>query len=150
MKKRGRILIVLMMCFGVIVAQDDVEDETITSLSKEKLIAVFEQYQQAYSAVFKTGSTVADVDVLYSFYTDDFEYNHPKYGGIYTRKHLYDNTVKFLKAGQYNGGKKRNTLKRIVGLDAIVVEQQSEEKTETTMTLFKFRGSKIYYMEEYW
>jgi hypothetical protein len=121
-----------------------------THLSKVALITIFEKYQKAQDNVFKSGSIVADVDTLYAFYTDDFEYNHPKYGGIYTRAHLYNNTVKFLKAGRYNGGKKRNTLNRIVGLDAIVIEQQYEGKSETTMTLFKFRKDKIYYIEEYW
>jgi len=121
----------------------------VESLSKDKLIIVFEKYQKASEDVFKLGSTVADVDALYEFYTDDFEYNHPKYGGIYSRKLLYDNTVKYLKKGAYNDMKKRITVKRIVGLDAIVVEQHYEGKTKTTMTIFKFRKDKIYYIEEY-
>jgi len=63
---------------------------------------------------------------------------------------LYNNTVKYLKKGAYNNMKPRITVKRIVGLDAIVVEQHYKGKTETTMTIFKFRKDKIYYIEEYW
>ena len=121
-----------------------------TTLSKEELIFVFEKYQKAQDNTFRAGSLISDIDELYSFYTDDFEYNHPKYGGIYTREHLYNNTVKFLKEGRYANSKKRLTLNRIVGLDAIVIEQQYEGRSETTMTLFKFRKDKIYYIEEYW
>lgn len=138
------ILVAISMSSSVAQANDS------TFLSKDQLVTIFEKYQEAQERVFKSGSSVSDADSLFAFYTNDFEYNHPKYGGIYTREHLYNNTVKFLKAGRYNESKKRNTLNRIVGLDAIVIEQQYEGKSETTMTLFKFRKHKIFYIEEYW
>lgn len=121
-----------------------------TELSKDQLIAIFGKYQKAQENVFRSGSAVSDVDDLYSFYTDDFEYNHPKYGGIYSRELLYNNTVKYLKKGAYNNTPKSSVVKMIVGLNAIVVEEKTENESETTMTLFKFRNDKIYYIEEYW
>jgi len=124
--------------------------EEVKPLSKDALILVFEEYQKAYDKVFSSGSTVVDVDKLYSFYTSDYEYNHPKYGGIYSRELLYNNTLKYLKKGNYNNSRKRITTKRIVGLEGIVVEQHYEGETKTTMTLFKFRKDKIYFVEEYW
>jgi len=124
--------------------------EEVKPLSKDALIAIFEEYQKAYDKVFSSGSTVVDVDKLYSFYTSDFEYNHPKYGGIYSRELLYNNTLKFLKKGNYNNSRKRITIKRIVGLDGIAVEQHYKGEAKTTMTLFKFRKDKIYFVEEYW
>lgn len=120
------------------------------SLSKEHLNILFEGYLSIYDKVFAKGSTVEDVDSLYSFYTDDFIYNHPKYGGIYSRELLYNNTIGYLKKGGYDNAVKRLTLKTIIGLDAIVVEQRYLDSDETTMTLFKFRNNKIFYIDEYW
>ena len=151
MKYRIKILLILILITNLSFGQNDKSNEKVTEpLSKEELIVIFEEYQMASSSVFKAGSKVADVDALYSFYTADFEYNHPKYGGIYSRELLYNNTVKYLSKGGYDTMKPKITLKRIVGLEAIVVEQHYEGKTETTMTLFKFRKNKICYIEEYW
>jgi len=151
MKHRIKMLLIFILVTNLSFGQNDKSNEKATyPFSEEELIVIFEEYQKAAEAVFKAGSIVADVDALYSFYTDDFEYNHPKYGGIYSRKLLYDNTVKYLEKGAYNTMKKLITVKRIVGLEAIVVEQHYEDKTETTMTLFKFRKDKICYIEEYW
>lgn len=126
------------------------EYEKIKPLSKEELKSIFKTYKDAYQKVFKKGSTVADVDFLYRFYTADFEYNHPGYGGIYSRELLYNNTVKYLKKGAYNNVPKTTMVNMIVGLNAIVIEELRENETESTMTLIKFRKDKIYYIEEYW
>ena len=124
--------------------------ELIKPLDESQLEALYKQYVQAQKQVFTQGSTDADVDHLYSFYTNDFVYNHPGYGDEYSREHLYNNTLRNLKAGRYNNSKKRTTINKILGLNAIVIEQQYEGETETTMTLFKFRKDKIYYIHEYW
>ncbi|WP_438422221.1 hypothetical protein [Aquimarina macrocephali] len=126
------------------------EYEKIKPLSKEELKSIFEKYKDAHQKVFKKGSTVADVDFLYRFYTSDFEYNHPGYGDIYSRELLYNNTVKYLKKGRYNDFPKSKIVNMIIGLNAIVIEELQENKTESKMTLIKFRKDKIYYIEEYW
>jgi len=124
--------------------------QLVKPLSKEELKVVFDNYQKAESKVFKAGSTVAEVDKLYEFYTPDFSYDHPRYGGVYSRELLYNNTVKSLRRGRYNDSKVRMTLKRIIGLNAIVIERKYVGETKTTMTLFEFRKDKISYIKEYW
>jgi len=124
--------------------------QLVKPLSKEELKVVFNNYQKAQFEVFKTGSNVADIDKLYDFYTADFTYNHPQYGGVYSRELLYSNTVKRQAEGGYNDSKQRETLIKIIGLNAIVVEQRHVGKEKTTMTLFEFRKDKISYIKEYW
>lgn len=124
--------------------------EKIKPLSKEALKEVFSSYLNAQANVYKAGSSVADADHLFSFYTDDFTYNHPGYGGTYSSESLYKNTVYYIKNGGYNKAKKRVTLKTIYGLNAVAVEQQYEGSAKTTMTLYKFRKNKIYYVHEFW
>lgn len=126
------------------------QDSRSISLSKSELGEIMEDYLALYNKVFGKGSTVEGVDSLYSFYTADFEYNHPKYGGVYSRDLLYNNTIKYLKKGSYENSSRRNLLNMIIGLDAVVIEQQYEDKEEATMTLFKFRNNKMYYIEEFW
>ena len=126
------------------------ETEEAEPLSKEALQAIFSEYTAAQKRVFRKGSTVEDANALFDFYTADFEYNHPKYGGIYSRELLYNNTVKYLSGGGYDDEPERKVLQTIFGLGAVVVEQQYEGDDKTTMTLIKFRGDKIHYIEEYW
>lgn len=124
--------------------------EKVKPVSKEELEKIYTAYKAAQDQLFSANGSQAAVDKLYEFYTDDFIYNHPAYGGNYTRKHLYENTVKFMKAGRYMNSRKRETLNIIYGLNAICIEQRYEGEDKTTMTLFKFRKDKIYYIEEYW
>ncbi|MEL6559456.1 MAG: alpha/beta hydrolase-fold protein [Bacteroidota bacterium] len=127
-----------------------VDDDQNGKLSKYQLTKIFENYNQIRAKVFSDNSTVADVDSLFAFYTDSFTYNHPDYGGIYSRGLLYNNTVKFLKAGRYKSSPSRNILNMIVGLNAIIIEEQYAGSSEKTVTLYKFAGDKINYIEEYW
>ena len=124
--------------------------EKIRPLNKEELQRVFEAFQEAKRKVFRSGSTEADVDNLFSFYTDDYEYNHPRHGGVYSRSLLYNNTIKFLKRGAYENYPAEKITNMILGENAVVIEFQTSDSNETRMTLFKFRKDKIYYVEEYW
>ncbi len=126
------------------------EIEEAAALSKKELEVVFQKYIAAQKRVFRKGSTVADAKALFDFYTADFEYNHPKYGGIYSRELLFNNTVKYLSGGGYDNEPERKVLQTIFGLNAVVVEQQYAGDENTTMTLIKFKGNKIHYIEEYW
>lgn len=131
-------------------SEEETEKTEEDPLSKAELEVIFERYTAAQKRVFRKGSTVEDANALFNFYTADFEYNHPKYGGIYSRELLYNNTVKYLSSGGYDDNRERKVLKTIFGLDAVVVEQQYEGDDKSTMTLIKFRGDKIHYIEEYW
>ncbi len=119
-------------------------------LSKKAISQLFDNYLKAYNYVFRKGATVEDVDNLYDFYTEDFKYNHPGNGDIYSRELLYNNTLEHLKNGSYDNGKPRLVVNKIIGVNALVVEQKYDGADEATMTLIKFRGDKIYYIEEYW
>lgn len=121
--------------------------EKVRPLTKEELNTLFDNYIKAEERV----KTTSDLNEFYiKFYTDDFIYNHPKYGGEYSRKLLFTNSLKYLNSGTYKDQPKRSIINTIVGLNAIVVERQYLDSSETTMTLFKFRKNKIYYIEEYW
>lgn len=145
MKQISFLLLIQILFINPLYCQD------VKSLTKAELRVVFSKYQKTANKLFSEAGTVADADRLYNvFYTADFEYNHPAYGGIYSKELLYNNTIKYLKKGGYKDSPKRETINIIIGLDAIVVEQKYENDEETTMTLFKFRGKKIYYIEEYW
>lgn len=123
---------------------------TNEALAKNKLRKLFKNYNKIRSKVFSDQSTVADADSLFSFYSDSFTYNHPGYGDIYSRELLYNNTVKYLKAGGYKDSPKRHLLNMIVGMDAIIIEEQYAGESQKTVTLYKFCGDKICYIEEYW
>ena len=100
------------------------------NLLKYQLTKIFDNYNHIRSKVFSDNSTVDDVDSLFAFYTDLFTYNHPVYGGIYSRDLRYNNTVKFLKAVRYNNSPSRHILNLIVGLNTIVIEEQYAGSSE--------------------
>jgi predicted alpha/beta superfamily hydrolase len=132
--------------------QGQVEDqpEVVEEIPESVLKQQFESYMQAQRNTFRKGATVADADALFDFYTPDFQYNHPKYGGYYSRELLYNNTIKYVNSGRYDNEPNRQVVNTIFGLNTVVVEQRYEGDEKTTMTLIKFRGDKIYYIEEYW
>lgn len=146
-KKVFTLLCSFFMVFSIF-SQENIKNEK--SLSKEQLIEIFKAYEEASKKVFRKGATIKDVDKLYSFYTKDYKYNHPKYGGVYSREQLYKNTIKYLKKGSYDNFPKSTKVNMIVGLDMIVTEKKEEGNDEMLVTLYKFKGDKIYYIEEYW
>lgn len=121
--------------------------EKIRPLNKEELKVLFENYIKTEEGI----ETSTDLEEFYAdFYTEDFIYNHPKYGGEYSKKLLFSNSLKYLNSEAYKNEPKREILNTIIGLNAIVVERQYAGSSETTMTLFKFKKDKIFYIEEYW
>jgi len=143
-----QIILLVLIQFSFI---NQIYSQDTIPLSKDQLKIVYTEYQKTADKLFSKNGTISDANKLYdTFYTDDFEYNHPAYGGVYSRKLLFNNTINYLKKGGYNNSPKRTLINIIIGLNAIVVEQKYENDDETTMTLFKFRGDKIYYIEEYW
>ncbi len=124
--------------------------EKVRPLNKEELKVVFDAYQKSYKKLFASGSTIGDIDSLYHFYTQDFVYNHPKYGGNYSRELLYNNTLKYHKKGAYNNSPARTITNVIYGLNAVIFEFIEEGSTDKMVTLMKFRKDKIYYIEEFW
>jgi hypothetical protein len=123
------------------------------SLSADELKAKVIEITAAQNKVMMHGSTVADVDKLFSLYTDDFTYIHEAYGGKYTKDELYGNTVRLLKRGIYSKTEPRYTLvSTIPGYNGIAVERQETHKGVTSkhLSVFEFRDAKVAKIIEYW
>jgi ketosteroid isomerase-like protein len=125
---------------------------------KDSLNAVVQEYYDLNLKIFQSYSEVSDINKVFELFTDDFTYVHPKYGGTYTRKVLYDGYVRNQKNGGYDGTVVDMKIEnKIVGLNAVVVQKRFVNKGEngTTegelqMTLFEFREGKISKIFEYW
>jgi hypothetical protein len=135
-----------------IVAQD------ATKAHKDSLDTVVQKYYDLNLKIFQANSTIEHIDSAFELFTDDFEYVHPKYGGIYTRTDLYNGYVRNQKNGGYDG--KVTDIKiinKIIGLNAVVVQKIFVKKEdggtrngEPEMTLFEFKNGKISRIFEYW
>lgn len=122
-------------------------------LSAEELTAKVTEVTHAQNKVMMHGSTVEDVDRLFSLYSDDFTYSHAAYGGTYTKGELYDNTVRLLKRGIYSKTEPRYILvSTIPGHNGIAVERQETHKgvTKKHLAVFEFRDAKVAKIIEYW
>ncbi len=119
-------------------------------LTQDQLTQYVNKVNQLQNQVLMKGSTVADADALFEQYTADFKYVHEVYGGTYTRQHLYNNTVKFLKAGNYDYTEPRYTIKNMLfGLNTVAVLRQQNDG-ETHLAVFEFKQNKVAKITEYW
>ncbi len=144
--------ILLLFATNQITAQD------ATKAHKDSLKTLVKKYYDLNLKIFQANSIIKDIDTVFELFTDDFTYIHPKYGGTYTRKDLYNGYVRNQKNGGYDG--KITGIKiqnKIVGLNAVVVERSYLEKEgdstkegEPRMTLFEFKKGKIAKIFEYW
>lgn len=57
-----------------------------STLPPDALEARVRQVNEAQNRMMLKGSTMADVEALFSMYTEDFTYVHEVYGGVYTRE----------------------------------------------------------------
>ena len=141
-----RILLVSLMstiCFTVLA--DEIE-----TLNEQQLIHRVKQVNALQNKVLMKNSTVEDANQLFAQYTNDFTYVHEVYGGTYTRKGLYKNTVKYLKQGSYRRTTDRyQVIKSMTGLNAISVLRKQDDG-EIHLSVFEFRGDKVSKIIEYW
>lgn len=122
-------------------------------LPSEALKAKVVEITEAQNKVMLKGSTPADVDTLFAFYTDDFVYRHEVYGGDYARATLHANTLRLQAMGKYNNTEPRYRIVSLIpGLNAIAVERQEKHKGELKnhLAVFEFRGDKVSKIIEYW
>ena len=121
-----------------------------SELSFAELKAQVVAVTKAQNKMMMRNSTVADADRLFDMYTKDFIYIHEVYGGEYSKAHLYNNTLKYLKSGGYNRDADRYTLINIiVGLNAVAV-QRKENDGDLHLAVFEFKGDKVSKIIEYW
>lgn len=137
----------------------DSKSQEITEAHKDSIRGVVEQYYQLNLIVYKQNSTKDDVDNLFNLFTDDFVYIHPKYGGEYSRKDIYEGYLNNQKNGGYNGSVTDMKIRNmIIGLNALVTDRVyfkqtgsgELEEVDPGMTLFEFRDGKISKIFEYW
>ncbi|WP_444883581.1 hypothetical protein [Microbulbifer sp. PSTR4-B] len=125
----------------------------IPELTKENLKKKAVLINELQNKMLMKGSTVEDIDKLFSHYTDDFIYIHEVYGGTYTREHLYNNSVKYLKDGEYQMTDARYKIISIIaGYKAVSLERQQTYQgvTSNHLTVFEFEGDQISRIIEYW
>lgn len=127
---------------------------------KDSLIALTQQYYKRNIKAFQEGSTVADIDAIFELFTPDFTYVHQQYGGVYSRKRLYNGYINNQKKGRYDGSVADiKVTNMITGLNAVAVEKMFILKNKKTgklengdrqMTFFEFKKGKISRIYEYW
>jgi hypothetical protein len=108
------------------------------------------EYNKRMNKMLSAGSTEADVDNLFALYADDFEYNHPGMGDVYVTQNLYNNSVRNVKAGRFDGSYQQKITNIIIGKNAAVLEWVVPGETETQMTFIETKGDQIWRIKEFW
>lgn len=155
MSKSLTALLLFLLCLFI---TNGINAQEAKKTHEDSLNVLVTEYYKQNLKVFQSDSKIKDIDAVFNLFTSDFTYVHPKYGGTYTRKDLYNGYVRNQKKGMYDGAitniKIRN---KITGLNAVVVERAYIEKTENgteegepRMTLFEFKNGKISRIFEYW
>ena len=138
------------LCFLLMANADAAQ---LKVLSSEELKAKVVEITAAQNQVMLKGSTQADVDKLFSLYSDDFVYRHDAYGGNYSKDELYANTLRLLAMGKYDKTEPRyRIISQIPGYNGIAVERQEVHKgvVENHLAVFEFRENKVTKISEYW
>lgn len=144
--------------FLILWTLNQVVAQNATKSHKDSLNTIIQKYYDLNLKVFQANSKIEDIDKVFELFSDDFTYIHPKYGGTYTRKDLYNGYVRNQKNGGYNGEETAvKIINKIIGLNAVVVHRSyvisknGQLKDENPkMTLFEFKKGKIFRIFEYW
>lgn len=148
----------LLMLTLLILGSGTTWAQEATAAHKDSLNRIVDQYYDLNVKVFQANSSAEDIDRIFDLFTEDFEYIHPKYGGTYSRKDLYDGYVNNRENGAYDGSiSEIRVVNRITGLRAVAIEKRFITKKDgklqegaVEMTLFEFRNGKIARIREYW
>lgn len=146
--KNTMILLLLLLS----VALQAQPQPTAKLANQDTLAAHVLAFNHLTNQVFSPGSTQQDLDALFAMYTDDFLYEHPKYGGVYSRGILYNNSLKHIAAGKYDGTYQQKITNTIIGEAAATIAWviPSDPEKKQHMTLIEFDGDKIKFIKEYW
>lgn len=147
----------ILTLFSISVSKSQAQE--VDPIPKDTLAKLVQDYYAQNVKIFQSNSTVEDIDKIFSLFTPDFIYIHPKYGGTYSRETLYNGYVRNQKNGGYDGSViDIKVVNMIVGLNAVTVEKKFINKNddgsisdgEVQMTLFEFKDGKISKIFEYW
>ena len=149
---------ILTALFLALLTTNLINAQEATKAHKDSLDSVVTQYYDLNLKIFQANSSIEDINSAFELFTDDFTYDHPKYGGNYSREDLYNGYVRNQKNGSYNGSVTDiKIINKIIGLNAVVVQKSFVKKNdegikdgEPQMTLFEFKDGKIYRIIEYW
>lgn len=142
----------------LLVTSEKLAAQELNKAHKDSLLAIVDQYYNLNLKVFKGNSKPSDIDTIFTLFTNDFTYVHPKYGGEYSRENLYKGYINNQKKGNYNGKIADIIIvNKIVGFNAVAIQKRFITKTDNTtkegeleMTLFEFKKGKISRIFEYW
>ncbi len=119
--------------------------------SPDQAKALALEYNKRMNKMLSAGSTPADVDNLFALYADDFVYNHPGQGDVYDTQYLYNNSVKYVKAGRFDGSYQQQITNMIVGKNGVMLEWTVPGGDGSKrVTLVETRGDKIIHIKEFW
>jgi len=137
------------LCLMVLFLAPMAQAEEDASPEQAKALAL--EYNKRMNKMLSAGSTVADVDKLFALYADDFVYNHPGQGDEYDTQYLYNNSVKYVKAGRFDGSYQQKITNMIVGNNGVMLEWTVPGGDGSTRaTLVETRGDKIIHIKEFW
>lgn len=143
-------MLLLVLCLLVSTVSNAADDKAV-DVSKERMNELVVAVNDASNKMLMRGSTLDDVDHLFSMYTEDFQYVHDTYGGVYTRDKLYNNSVRNVKAGRYNLTEGRYRVMNVMlGLNAAAVERLETKSGKIHLTIFEFKQDKVSKIIEYW
>lgn len=155
MRLSRAIQVVILISFSAL----SVRAQEVVPIPRDTLVKLVEDYYSQNVKIFQANSTVSDIDQVFSLFTSDFTYVHPKYGGVYSRETLYNGYIRNQKNGGYDGSVVDiKVVNMIIGLNAVTVEKKFINKNddgsisdgEAQMTLFEFENGKILKIFEYW
>ena len=134
--------------------------QSASECSPECQMEQVEAYHRALDAVFREGSTEADVDALFSILHDQVRYVHAAYEADFETDAWRAAFVGNLHRGAYRNGPERQIgiLRAIHGMDAVAVEYAHGEvlpdgnwkSGEPLLVLFRFTEGRIALIEELW
>ncbi len=113
-------------------------------LSEADMLKTVQSFYTLNDSLGSEDATLNTVDAIFELMTDDFVYEHPKYGGVYSREKLYQGYKRNFERGAY---KVKNTqLKSYISGHNMLVVKRVSGKT----SLFEFTDGKISRIKEYW
>ncbi len=152
MKRINKIIAGTFIIFFVSIAQ---AKESIPDT--KSLITIVKQYYKALDNVRQESSTANDVEKLIQLLSNDFRYEHPRFGADGDRKEMREGLIYVL-------GKQRNSTTKIEnyieGLNAVFVKIESggevkkdggwEVSSGPETALFEIKDGKVSRIHEYW
>ncbi len=148
--------VLIVGALAVLSCFSSAEDAKEFIATQEQLILQAYKVNDLQNKVLMDGSTEADAKALFDLFSDDFVYVHEQYGNVYSKEHLYSNTIKFIKAGRYIFKKDRYTIVELIpGRKAVALRRLQHANhwnpnSEYHFSVFEFDGLKVKRIVEYW